>query len=172
MPERGGVGKPSQSDAAWAGISGLASLPEEERDAFLPAADYFEAFRRDYARADVTVVDKLECGQEFQEPGFVSWEAFHKGAWSEALDALVEARPAMSRQFVAAEQRGLRLRRVRYVELPPSEYVLWETAVLRERADLGEEIRVVVRYGGPGKLAPPPDGFPSWSFSGPSVSMS
>ncbi len=155
-----------------AGMHSLVDLPAAERGPFLPAADYLSAFREDYANPSVTAVDKVECGQHFREPGFGSWEAFNRGAWQASLDALAEERPKMATQFTAAEGRGLRLRRVRYVEIPPSDYVVWEMAVLRQRADLGEQIRVVVGQGRPGLQAPPPAGLPSLSFSGRTRSSS
>ncbi|MEN8649107.1 DUF6879 family protein [Streptomyces sp. 21So2-11] len=166
------AGEAAEVPGGRTGIGALTVLPADERGSFLPLGGYLKAFREDYARPEVSVVDKLECGQVFQEPGFPSWEAVDKGAWRESLALLAEEHPAMGRQFADAEQRGLRLRRVRYVEIPPSDYVLWEMAVLRQRAELGEQIRVVVGESRPGKLAPPPDGFPNWSFSGRTRSLS
>ncbi|MBK6012585.1 DUF6879 family protein [Streptomyces sp. MBT53] len=152
-------------------ISALVASPPEARSPFLTVKEYLQAFRADYARPEVTAFDKLECGQHFQEPGFSSWEAFNRGAWRESVDLVQEAQPAIKRQFDDAESRGLVLRRARYVELPPSDYLVWEMAVLRERVSRGERIRVVVGQGRPSFQAPPPDGFPNSSFSGPSVSM-
>ncbi|MGX1668607.1 DUF6879 family protein [Streptomyces sp. NPDC055400] len=144
------------TEGSFAGIDGLVGLPASSRGRFLPTTDYLSAFRKDYVHDSVTVVDKVECGQHFREPGFASWEAFNRGAWQEAVDLLIEERPRMAGQFAAAEQRGLHLRRVRYVEIPPSDYLVWEMAVLRQRVDLGEQIRVVVGQGQPGLQAPPP----------------
>ncbi|MGB8944978.1 MAG: DUF6879 family protein [Streptomyces sp.] len=107
----------------------------------------------------MTTFDKLECGQHFKEPGFPSWEAFARGDWRGAVDLLPDAVPAMERQFSDAEDRGLTLRRVRYVEVPPSDYLVWEMAVLRERARLGERVRILVGQGRPGFQAPPPRWF-------------
>ncbi|MFG2684343.1 DUF6879 family protein [Streptomyces sp. NPDC048392] len=141
------------------GIHSLVGLPTAERGPLLPVAEYLAAFREDYAQDRVTMVDKVECGQHFREPGFSSWDAFDRGAWADSLDLLAQERPKMSEQFTAAERRGLHLRRVRYVEIPPSDYVVWEMAVLRQRVDLGEQIRVVVGQGRPGIQAPPPRWF-------------
>lgn len=170
MPDMSGAGTPGFSAAT---ISALVASPPEARGPFLPVNEYLQAFREDYARPEVTTFDKLECGQHFQEPGFSSWEAFDRGAWQESVGLLQEARPVIKRQFDDAESRGLVLRRARYVELPPSDYLVWEMAVLDERVRRGERIRVVVGQGRPGFQAPPPpDGFPNLSFSGTSASMS
>ncbi|MGW6314292.1 DUF6879 family protein [Streptomyces sp. NPDC055099] len=137
----------------------MVELSEAERGTLLPVSDYLAAFREDYAHESVSVVDKVECGQHFQEPGFASWDAFDRGEWRESMALLMDERPKMAEQFTAAEQRGLRLRRVRYVELPVSDYVVWEMAVLRQRVDLGEQVRIVVGQGRPGFQAPPPRWF-------------
>ncbi|MFB7275430.1 DUF6879 family protein [Streptomyces sp. NPDC056244] len=89
----------------------------------------------------------------------------------ESRTAHSEAHPAMEHQFDDAKTRGLVLRRARYVELPPSDYLVWEMAVLHERVSRGEQIRVVVGQGQSGFQAPPPVGFPNLSFSRPSGSM-
>ena len=60
------------SDGDYDGIAAVTAMPSSARGPFLPVSDYVKAFREDYARPDVTVVDKLECGQHFQEPGFAS----------------------------------------------------------------------------------------------------
>jgi hypothetical protein len=169
MPDVSGAETPGFSAAA---IGALVASPPEARGTFLPVKEYLQAFREDYARPEVTMFDKLECGQHFQEPGFSSWEAFDRGAWQESVGLLQEAQPAIKRQFDDADSRGLVLRRARYVELPPSDYLVWEMAVLDERVRRGERIRVVVGQGRPGFQAPPPDGFPNLSFSGTSASMS
>ncbi|MFC8350357.1 DUF6879 family protein [Streptomyces sp. NPDC057280] len=136
-------------------ISALVASAPEARGPFLPVREYLQAFREDYARPEVTTFDKLECGQHFQEPGFSSWEAFNRGAWRESVDLIEEVQPAIKRQFDDAESRGLVLRRARYIELPPSDYLVWEMAVLRERVSQGEHIRVVASQARPGFLAPP-----------------
>ncbi|MFI6089498.1 DUF6879 family protein [Streptomyces sp. NPDC051218] len=172
MRDAGDVGQPRDAEAGPDGIRRLVGLSEAERGPLLPVSDYLEAFREDYAHESVSVVDKVECGQHFREPGFASWDAFNRGAWRESMALLMDERPKMARQFSAAEQRGLRLRRVRYIELPVSDYVVWEMAVLRQRVDLGEQVRVLVGQGRPGFQAPPPAGFPNLSFSGRTRSLS
>ncbi|WP_367046167.1 DUF6879 family protein [Streptomyces sp. Je 1-332] len=155
MRDAGDVGQPCNAEAGPDGIRRVVGLPEAERGPLLPVSDYLAAFREDYAHESVSVVDKVECGQRFREPGFASWDAFDRGAWRESMALLTGERPKMARQFSAAEQRGLRLRRVRYIELPVSDYVVWEMAVLRQRVDLGEQVRVLVGQGRPGFQAPP-----------------
>ncbi|MFE9763215.1 DUF6879 family protein [Streptomyces sp. NPDC005808] len=124
------------------GKSTLARIAEL-RDAGTPLsrADYLTRFREEYPRS--ALVDKLEAGQSFREPGYGPWEAAHQGEWSRALRLAEAERPALARQYEGARSRGSRLRRVRIVQLPPSDYVLWEMSILRLRAELGEEIRVI-----------------------------
>ncbi|MFD6305198.1 DUF6879 family protein [Streptomyces sp. NPDC060223] len=113
------------------------------RDAGTPLsrADYLARFREEYPRS--ALVDKLESGQSFREPGYGPWEATQEGEWARALRLAESERPALARQYDDARDRGARLRRVRIVQLPPSDYVLWEMSILRLRAELGEEIRVI-----------------------------
>ncbi|MBW8793911.1 MAG: hypothetical protein JF597_10035 [Streptomyces sp.] len=66
-----------------------------------------------------------------REPGFASWEAFNRRAWQESVDLLQEEQPAIKGQFDDAESRSQVLRRARYVELPSSDHLVWEMAVLR-----------------------------------------
>lgn len=169
MPDVTGAGVP---DFEAPGICSVVDAAPESRGEFLPVDEYLAAFREDYARPEVKTFDKLECGQSFKEPGFASWEAFARGDWPGAVSLARDAVPAMGRQFAEAEERGLTLRRVRYVEVPPSDYLVWEMAVLRERVGLGEQVRMLVGQGQPGFSAPPPAGFPSLSSSGPFACMS
>lgn len=153
MPDVSGV---DTSGAGTPGISALVAASPDARGPFLPVKEYVQAFWADYGRLEVKTFDKLECGQHFQEPGFASWEAFHRGAWREAMDLLRGERPAITRQFDEAKERGLTMRRVRYVEVPPSDYLVWEMAVLRDRVSRGEQIRILVGQGQPSFQAPPP----------------
>ena len=103
---------------------------------------YLAHFREEYPHSPL--IDKLEVRQDFREPGYAPWEAAQRGDWAEALSLAESERPALARQYEQAHARGARLRRVRFVELPPSDYLLWEMTILRLRAELGEEIRVHV----------------------------
>ncbi|MDN3025673.1 DUF6879 family protein [Streptomyces sp. S.PB5] len=156
MPDVTGSAVP---DFEAPGICTVIDAAPEVRGEFLPVEEYLAAFREDYARPEVKTFDKLECGQVFKEPGSASWGAFSRGDWPEAVRLLQDAVPAMGQQFTKAEERGLTLRRVRYVEVPPSDYLVWEMAVLRERVRLGEQVRVFVSQGRPGFSAPPPRWF-------------
>jgi len=116
----------------------------EMRDAgtLLSRADYLARFREEYPRSPL--VDKLEAGQNFREPGYAPWEAAHQGEWGRAVRLAEAERPVLAGQYEDARARGARLRRVRVVQLPPSDYLLWEMSILRLRAELGEEIRVTL----------------------------
>ncbi|MFI7337060.1 DUF6879 family protein [Streptomyces sp. NPDC050085] len=103
-------------------------------------------------------LDKVECGQEFQEPGFDSWEACRSGAWNKAVDLLGD-QPALDRHFSDAARRRMRQRRLRYIECPPTDYIVWEMAVLNERVARGEQIRIASVDTKPGFQAPPPRWF-------------
>ena len=124
----------------------------------LSRTDYLARFREEYPRC--TLVDKVEARQEFREPGYAPWEAAQRGDWTEAVRLAEAERPVLARQYEDARNRGCRLRRVRLVELPPSDYVLWEMTVLRLRAELGERIGVISgadgTVGGVGNLQHPP----------------
>jgi hypothetical protein len=128
MPDVSGTETPGFSAPA---IGAHVASPPKSRGPFLSVEEYLQAFRRDYAHPEMTTFDKLERDQHFQEAGFASWEAFNRRAWQESVDLLQEAQPAIKGQFDGAESRGLVLRRARYVELPPSDYLVWQTAVLR-----------------------------------------
>ncbi|MEV3857632.1 DUF6879 family protein [Streptomyces sp. NPDC050095] len=136
-------------------ISMLRNMPPSARGAFLPTKEYVKAFWSDYARPEVTYLDKVESGQLFQEPGFDSWEACRRGAWSTAV-ALLRDQPALDKHFREAAERQMFQRRLRYIECPPTDYIVWEMAVLNERVARGEQIRVASTDAKPGFQAPPP----------------
>ncbi|GAB2986618.1 hypothetical protein GCM10023080_060090 [Streptomyces pseudoechinosporeus] len=134
---------PESESARFPGIHALAG-----RGTPLSRDDYLAHFREEYSHSPL--IDKLEVRQDFREPGYAPWEAAQRGDWSEALSLAESERPALARQYEQAQARGARLRRVRFVELPPSDYLLWEMSILRLRAELGEEIRVHVMEHGRG----------------------
>ncbi|WP_155057859.1 DUF6879 family protein [Streptomyces blattellae] len=130
------------SDAAagrFPAVTGLREL--RSSGSRLARADYLARFRAEYPHC--VQVDKLESAQEFREPGYAPWEAARRGDWGAAVRLADAERPVLARQYEDARARGRRLRRVRLVELPPSDYVLWEMSILRLRAELGEEIKVI-----------------------------
>ncbi|MEC4016257.1 DUF6879 family protein [Streptomyces sp. H27-D2] len=108
----------------------------------LKREDYLSDFYRTF-EGNIERFDKLERGQSFQEPGYESWEAFHRGDWRESLSLLESSRPALVDYYDGMRRRGLTTRRVRVVESPVTPYIQWEMHVLRLRAELGEEIRIV-----------------------------
>ena len=108
----------------------------------LAKPDYYEDFYR-VLEGDIDRFDKLERGQSFREPGFDSWEAFQRGDWSAALALIEKCRASFAEYYQGMTNRGFTCRRVRVVELPVTPYIQWEMHVLRLRAELGEDIRVV-----------------------------
>jgi hypothetical protein len=108
----------------------------------LAKLDYYEDFYRVLAD-DIHRFDKLERGQSFQEPGFDSWEAFDRGDWVTSLALIEKCRPSFSEYYAGMTSRGFTCRRVRVVQRPVTPYLQWEMHVLRLRAELGEDIRVV-----------------------------
>jgi hypothetical protein len=105
---------------------------------YLNLQPYFDDFSRNFDSGISTQI-KLERGQDFNERGFASWEAFASGDWDGALALADERRDAYARLF----ERGIAQRRLRVVEFPVTPYVQWEMHVLRLRAELGEDIRVL-----------------------------
>ncbi|MER5227478.1 DUF6879 family protein [Streptomyces flaveus] len=136
----------SESESESAGFPGIHALAG--RGTPLSRDAYLAHFREEYPHSPL--IDKLEVRQDFREPGYAPWEAAQRGDWAEALSLAESERPALAGQYEQAHARGARLRRVRFVELPPSDYLLWEMSILRLRAELGEEIRVHVMEHGRG----------------------
>lgn len=105
----------------------------------LPA--YYAEFRERFAGA--AEFWKLERGQVFAEPGSASWEAFDRGDWAESLRLIEERRAGFAEYRRGNDARGMRSRRVRVVELPPSRYLHWELRMLLLRDELGQRTRIV-----------------------------
>ena len=108
----------------------------------LSLADY----RADFRAVEWTIGGqeswKLERGQHFRAPGFVSWEAVARGDWERALE-LNEARRQPVAEFQAkVSDFGIALYRLRVVEEPISPYLQWELHGLKVRGECGELIRV------------------------------
>jgi hypothetical protein len=104
---------------------------------YLPHRPYLDDFNRNFG--NVGNIRKLERGQNFNERGFASWEAFAAGDWNTALALADERRDA----YVEFFKRPVAHRRLRVVEFPVTPYVQWEMQVLRLRVELGEQIRVL-----------------------------
>ena len=91
-------------------------------------------------------LNKLERGQHFKERGFPSWEAFADGDWERALSLADERREDYAQELRRASHLGVTHRRLRVVEFPITPYVQWELFVLRVRADLGDDIKILDAY--------------------------
>lgn len=97
-------------------------------------------------RADPAVtgdVWKLERSQVFSESGDPAWEAFCSGDWGRVLEIFESEREDIRAERQSYERLGLRLRRLRIVELPPTSYLLWEAHSHRIFVECGFEIRVL-----------------------------
>lgn len=112
--------------------------------------DYRADFNRQFWRTGPSGFWKLERGQNFQEPGYDSWEAFARGDWQESLRLIEAGRADMADYHRRVDDHGFAVRRVRVVEEPISGYVQWELHVLRMRDQFGSPVRVV----GPEHVAP------------------
>jgi hypothetical protein len=86
---------------------------------------------------------KLERQQSFKEPGYDSWEAFTRGEWEESLRLLEAGRADMAEYHRKIDRHGFVARRVRVVEEPVSDYLLWELHALRVRDECGGPVHVV-----------------------------
>ncbi|BAJ27760.1 MULTISPECIES: DUF6879 family protein [Kitasatospora] len=86
---------------------------------------------------------KLERQQHFQEPGVASWEAFRRGDWDESLALIERQRGHYETYFRRIAEHGFALHRVRCVEEPVSPYLQWELHLLRLKAVIGEDTRVL-----------------------------
>lgn len=126
------------------------SLPDPASGVRLAQAAYQQDFGERRWLADGRDSWKLERMQEYQEPGFASWEAFAEGDWERAMQLRENERPGL----LLLSGEGLRHRsvfhRIRVIEEPISRYLQWELHFLMLRAELCERIRVV----GAGQVAP------------------
>ncbi|MFF5265488.1 DUF6879 family protein [Actinomadura viridis] len=103
--------------------------------------DYYADFKDNFATAHEFW--KLERGQEFAEPGNVSWEAFARGDWEESMRLLEEQRGDLADYYSEAAANGLRTHRIRIVQLPLTPYLQWELNALKIRDETGGPIRVL-----------------------------
>lgn len=98
-----------------------------------------------YFEAMTSKMRKIEVGQSFSEPGNPSWEAFSTGDWNRSLQCIDEHAPETRQYFEGLRDAGKQAARVRVVELPLTEYLVWEFNVLVRSATFGEQIRVIER---------------------------
>ncbi|GAB3443348.1 DUF6879 family protein [Actinophytocola sediminis] len=117
---------------------------------------YWADFERNFWRTGSPGFWKLERGQEFQEPGNDSWEAFAGGRWAESMDLVEAGRRDMRDYYSRVAENGFSAKRVRIVEESITDYLQWELHVLRARDENGGLVRVV----GPEVVATWEDGDP------------
>lgn len=106
----------------------------------LTVSAYLADFSAHYPRVS-GVFWKLERGQAFREPDVPSWAAAAKGDWADALRLIEPMRAEVVAEFASAP--AMRRRRIRVAEAPVSAYLQWEMQVLKMRAELGEQVRVL-----------------------------
>ncbi|MFI6980246.1 DUF6879 family protein [Embleya sp. NPDC050154] len=124
-------------------------LFDEASGEFLALADYRDDFAAREAAGRGQASWKLERRQVFREPGNESWEAFARGDWSEALRLAEQRRGSLAEYQATVDAQRNTLYRVRVVEEPIAPYLQWELNLLRVRAEVGENIRII----GPEKIA-------------------
>ncbi|RCG31891.1 hypothetical protein DQ384_09015 [Sphaerisporangium album] len=86
---------------------------------------------------------KFERLQSFQEQGSDSWEAFKRGDWLEALHLIEERRDSLKEYYERVSSSGFTTYRVRVVEEEITPYLQWQIHSLKQRAELGEHIRII-----------------------------
>ncbi|MBO0821468.1 MAG: hypothetical protein J2P26_11545, partial [Nocardiopsaceae bacterium] len=106
----------------------------------LPA--YHAEFRKRFERARECW--RLDRGQVFAVPGDESWEAFRRGDWEESLRLISGRRAELAEDRRRNDARGMTIRRVRVVALPPGPYVQWELRLLLLRYEHGQPARVLL----------------------------
>ncbi len=104
---------------------------------------YYADFERNFWNSAGLGFWKLERQQDFKEPGYDSWDAFARGDWEESLRLLEAGRADMAEYHRKVDRHGFMARRVRVVEEPLSDYLLWELHALRIRSQCGGPVRVV-----------------------------
>ncbi|WP_380568854.1 DUF6879 family protein [Streptacidiphilus jeojiensis] len=109
----------------------------------LDGPSYLADFNERFWRIDHEGFWKLERLQNYQEPGFASWEAFRSGDWDGALRLIDELRPEFERHLTRIREAGFGHHRVRVVEEPITPYVQWELHVLQAKDQCGEDVAVV-----------------------------
>jgi hypothetical protein len=106
------------------------------------------AYKQEFREREDAIRDgsswKLERRQHFEEQGNPSRDALRRGDWDEALRLLADRRDALAAAARQDARRGYAFHRVRVVEKPLTPYVQWELHSQRQRAEYGENIRVVL----------------------------
>jgi hypothetical protein len=109
----------------------------------LDAPGYVADFDKRFWRITGEGFWKLECLQNYLEPGFASWEAFRRGDWESSLRLIEDSRPELNRYYERVAAAGFAMHRARVVQEPVTPYTQWELQVLKARAESGEEISVI-----------------------------
>lgn len=86
---------------------------------------------------------KLERIQSFQEQDSASWNAFARGDRDEAFRLIEARRASLAEYYAKVAHSGFTTYRARVVEDQITPYLQWELHSLRQRNELGEQIRVV-----------------------------
>lgn len=113
-----------------------------QHDCHLDEKEYLEDFSKFFDNLKQTF-RKIEFGQTFAEPGNPSWEAFDRGDWDQALALMGQRSDEGKQYFEGLAKKEKQALRVRIVEEPFSDYLIWELNVLRYNEQLGEVVRVV-----------------------------
>ncbi|MGW5053391.1 DUF6879 family protein [Actinokineospora sp. NPDC004072] len=109
----------------------------------LLGAAYWSRFEADFWRIGASGFWKLERLQTFREPGDPSWRAFADGRWDHALALLEQRRAELAEHYAKMAAKGFQTWRIRVVEHPLTDYLLWEMHLLRLRDELGGHTRVL-----------------------------
>jgi hypothetical protein len=123
-----------------------------DSDTFLAAEDFRGQFRASWDAAEVRYL-KVERRQSYNQVGDASYERFARGDYGRASESLREALMGQEEMYRSARARGIRLVRLRLVELPLTDYLLrYEfPSYLVSQDELGEEI-LVATVGPEGRL--------------------
>ena len=112
-------------------------------DTYLAPADFRSQFRASWDAAEVRYL-KVERRQAYNQTGDPSYEAFVRGDYGKAAELLREALMQQESMYRAAQDKGLKLVRLRLTELPLSDYLRYYEfpSYLISQDELGEEIFV------------------------------
>jgi hypothetical protein len=108
----------------------------------LDAEDYLADFSARFERRGQDLW-KLERRQQFQEPGYPSWEAFAEGRITESLALAEKERASINEYQRKLSALDIHLHRIRVVASPPTPYLWWESHILSLRTEAGEAIRAL-----------------------------
>ncbi|MDA8368874.1 MAG: hypothetical protein M0026_03285 [Nocardiopsaceae bacterium] len=86
---------------------------------------------------------KLERAQTFEDTCDPAWAAFLSGDWNRVLEIFDGERAGLVEQSRSYARLGLRFRRLRIVEHPPTPYLQWEMRSHRIFVECGHEIRTL-----------------------------